>query len=265
MKLLIYIPLILCTYAVSFSQAQNSFALIIVPENSEVKIDNGSSVNISANEPYKLTTVPGEHIIHAKSLDSGTEVIKLIVLEANKQKIVELEFNNEMQAEDIPVLDVADIDVTIPGIVGIAAKQGTYNSNEYENYPKYYYAFEKGDEVIFSIKTRNNSGKNEIKITNYTNDSTLYFNDSFQRLNNINFHVNKRGIYKFEFRSKNALDREANFIIKRKPSSLKTAKFITEIEWKTVADTTFITHDIDGKEVIQPKITFREKPSMKQK
>ncbi|MBT8195240.1 MAG: hypothetical protein HKO56_08540 [Bacteroidia bacterium] len=266
MKILFTLFLSLFVYANSYCQEPVSYVLISVTEKSEIKLDDGPINIIGKNEPYKIKSVPGQHLISAKSLETDKTFKTVFVLENGKQKLMNINYaaqNESIENKETPIIDIANIDISIPGIAKITATQGTYNSNDYEGYPTYYYALEQNDEIIFSVDTRSKSGKNEIRIVNYKKDSIIYFNDGFQSLQNLNFTIPERGIYYFQFRSKNALDRKATFILKRKPESVDGVGFNTGIEWKMVSDTVTISSQVDGKETTEQKIKFVEKAVMK--
>ncbi|NML23826.1 hypothetical protein HHL16_23295 [Pseudoflavitalea sp. G-6-1-2] len=129
--------------------------------------------------------------------------------------------------------------LNITGALVVGSWKSEHPNKAYPDYPKMYYGFAEGDELILDFSTENKKGTQAIEITEFESRSVVYSNSGFQTLNGIRIKVPKTAVYKFEFATNHIFDRQAKVIIKRIPASDVTKNFNCNVTWKTVVDTTF--------------------------
>ncbi len=136
--------------------------------------------------------------------------------------------------------------ISIPGALAVSSFKNK-NPNKEFSYPKLFYKLAAGDEITIDFAIDNKKGTQTIVVSEYGTNATLYSNNNFQSLENIKIKIPKTTIYKFEFATKHMFDRQGKILIKRLPISIQTANLNNTVEWKTQADTTFITEEQDVK------------------
>lgn len=106
---------------------------------------------------------------------------------------------------------------------------------------EYYYGFAKSDKLIFTFFELKNKGIKEVKITNVSNNSTL-FESRKTAFEHKTVDIPSSGVYKFEFiNTKLFSSRKCKFMIQRIPSSAEGKEFNTKVYWRTDYDTTYKT------------------------
>src|SRR5882757_5351431 len=133
--------------------------------------------------------------------------------------------------------------INITGSLEVATWINDHPNQAYPNYPKMYYGFAEGDEIIIDFVTENKKGTQAIEISEWESKSVVYSNHQFQTLDGIKIRVPKTAVYKFEFGTNHIFDRQAKVTIKRIPASETSKNFNCNVTWKTVNDTTFTTVD----------------------
>lgn len=129
--------------------------------------------------------------------------------------------------------------LNITGSLVVGTWKSEHPNQAYPDYPKMYYGFAEGDELLLDFSTENKKGTQAIEITELESKSVVYSNSGFQTLNSIRIKVPKTAVYKFEFATNHIFDRQAKVTIKRVPASDATKNFNCNVTWKTVNDTVF--------------------------
>lgn len=104
-----------------------------------------------------------------------------------------------------------------------------------------FFSFAEGDEIIFDLKMVKGKHIKEVEISEEPNNS-LFTEFKVKNIINKRIKIKNKGIYKFRFYSSSLTRRVCKIIVKRIPSSEKTAKFNTNWKWKTLIDTTYIPY-----------------------
>ncbi|HCZ34895.1 MAG TPA: hypothetical protein DHV26_03110 [Cytophagales bacterium] len=186
-----------------------------------------------ANAAFRITTTIGEHYVEAERLGTGISQNKgeIVQLEAGKQKIIKLEFADLTPAVDGNALPVAELNFALPGLMEVSAWNAE-NENKAYPYPEYYYAFEKGDEIILDLTMSNKKGTNVIHVSTYPDGVERYTNQAFTELTDLRIKVPERSIYRFAFTTNHAFARNAFLKVARKPASSETLNFNTKVTYK---------------------------------
>lgn len=142
--------------------------------------------------------------------------------------------------EPIPVTTQS---LNIPGAFEVGNWLNEHPNQSYPNYPKIYYGFAAGDEIIIDFATDNKKGTQEIAVTEFESKSIVYSNRQFQTLDGVRIKVPKTAVYKFEFATNHVFDRQCRISIRRIPAADSTRNFNCNITWKTISDTTFTIVD----------------------
>jgi hypothetical protein len=129
--------------------------------------------------------------------------------------------------------------INIPGALAVGSWANEHPSEQYPNYPKMYFGFAEGDEIIIDFATGNKKGTQIIEVTEFESKSVVYSNNQFQVLDGIRIKVSKTTVYKFEFGTNHVFDRQGKVTIKRIPATEANKNFNCNVTWKTVNDTTF--------------------------
>lgn len=239
----------LCLSISAFAQ-QTGTALIIAKQPGEITIDGEAKGAAKANSPEKFTLSPGEHYVQFKA--NGQEFPgQVVVIEAGRQKIIKFEAAAAPSGEParqgtVPTtsrggtaaaIGVAKLNFKIPGSIVAGSWQAEHPDEEFPDNPNFYYAFEKGDEIVLNFRMQNKNGKNVIKVSTYPGGTIKYSNQSFQHLDNVRIKVEKRSIYRFSIATNAALARNATMDIQRIPASASTQNFNPNITWATRSDT----------------------------
>ena len=137
-----------------------------------------------------------------------------------------------------PIIVTAQ-NINITGTLEVASWVQEHPNKPYPNYPKMYYGFAQGDEIIIDFVTENKKGTQAVEISEWESKSVVYSNRQFQTLDGIRIKVPKTAVYKFEFGTNFVFDRQAKVTIKRIPAADSTKNFNCNITWKVINDTTF--------------------------
>ncbi|WP_315815561.1 hypothetical protein [Paraflavitalea speifideaquila] len=129
--------------------------------------------------------------------------------------------------------------INITGSLVVGSWMSEHPKQTYPDYPKMYYGFAEGDEIVIDIATENKKGTQGIEVTEFESKSVVYSNHQFKTLDGIRIKVPKTSVYKFEFGTNHVFDRQAKVTIKRIPASDVTKSFNCNVTWETINDTTF--------------------------
>lgn len=138
---------------------------------------------------------------------------------------------------------VTNQSINITGSLAVGTWMNQHPGQAYPNYPRMYYGFAEGDEIVIDFATDNRKGTQLIEVTEWESKSVVYSNRQFQVLDGIRIKVPKTAVYKFEFATNHIFDRQARVTIKRIPASETTRNFNCNVIWKTVNDTSFLVVD----------------------
>jgi hypothetical protein len=134
---------------------------------------------------------------------------------------------------------VTNQSINIAGSITVGAWKSQHSNEEYPDYPKLYYGFAEGDEILIDFSTENKKGNQIIEISEFESNSVVYSNKQFQTLEGVKVKVPKTAVYKFEFATNHVFDRQCKVVIKRIPASEAGKNFNCNVTWKIVNDTTF--------------------------
>ncbi|MDR3705229.1 MAG: hypothetical protein P4L28_04915 [Paludibacteraceae bacterium] len=104
------------------------------------------------------------------------------------------------------------------------------------------YKFAEGDHILFSFETTDGKELKEIEIIEEPS-SMKFMGYKTKKLENKELNVPKTGVYKFIFTNSSLSERICKFKIQRIPADESTRGFNTNINLKTVYDTTYVTED----------------------
>jgi hypothetical protein len=231
-----YISVILISlFLLPYKAIAQEDAILLVISNQEVKIllDGVEKGTAKANSAFRITTTGGEHYIEAETLGAGVSQNKgeIVQLEVGKQKILKLEFSTITQLLDSDIVRVGELNFELPGVVGVAAWQ-TENEDGSYPYPEFYYAFEKGDEIILNLTMSNAKGTNMISVSTYPDGVERFSNNAFTELKDLKIKVPERAIYRFAFTTNHAFSRNAFLKMDRKPASREAVAFNSKVTYK---------------------------------
>jgi hypothetical protein len=212
-----------------FIFAQEEAVLLAIPSKEcKILLDGVEIGQGKAGSALRIVSTSGEHYLEAQTNDGLTKG-ELVQLEKGKQKIVKIEL-----VSSTPVLvesvAVAEINFDLPGSVTTLAWASEHENESYP-YPTFYYAFEKGDEIILNVTMSNKKGTNIINVLTYPDGVVRYTNNAFTELNDMHIKVPERAIYQFVFASNHAFDRNCFLKVTRKPAS----NFNTKVTLKKIS------------------------------
>jgi hypothetical protein len=212
---------------------EDAILLVISNHESKILLDGVEKGTVKANAAFRITTTIGEHYVEAERLGSGISQNKgeIVQLEAGKQKIIKLEFADLTLTAYGNAIPVAELNFALPGLVEVTAWDSE-NPDEPYPYPEYYYAFEKGDEIILDITMSNKKGTNAIHVSTYPDGVERYTNQAFTELTDLRIKVPERSIYRLAFTTNHAFARNAFLKVARKPASSETLNFNTKVTYK---------------------------------
>src|SRR5688500_11458919 len=72
--------------------------------------------------------------------------------------------------------------INIVGALTVGSWINDHPNQTYPNYPKMYYGFAEGDEIILDFATGNKKGTQIIEVTEFESKSVVYSNSGFQSL-----------------------------------------------------------------------------------
>lgn len=215
----LFICILLTFNALVYSQDATSI-LIIADVNSKVVVDGEKIGEVKKGKPEKFAVTSGEHYLQVICLcPSRFEENEILSLEPNSQKVIKVEFESIESDTRPKQIKIAQADFTIPGMM---------TSNE-SNQATFYYAFEKGDEIILDLNMSNNKGTNQVQVFSYPDRRTVFTKANFQDLINTNFSIQIRGIYGIAFSTNHAFDRDVSLTISRIPHSEESVDFNCEV------------------------------------
>jgi len=136
-------------------------------------------------------------------------------------------------------VNVTTQSINITGTLAAASWKSDHQNQPYPNYPKMYYGFAEGDEIVIDFSTDNKKGTQLVEISEFESKSVVYSNRQFQTLEGVHIRVPKTAVYKFEFATNHIFDRQAKVIISRIPASEATRNFNCNVTWRKVIDTIF--------------------------
>ena len=149
----------------------------------------------------------------------------------------------QSHAQTLEPLSVCTQSIAIPGALTVSSWQSEHKNEAYPNYPKMFYGFAEGDEILIDFTMDNKKGSNGMEIKDMETNSVIYSNSGFQNLEGLRISCPKTAIYKIQFSTSHMFDRNCHLSIKRIPASEATKKFNTMVYWKTINDTTFTTEE----------------------
>jgi hypothetical protein len=95
--------------------------------------------------------------------------------------------------------------LNITGSLAVGAWKSEHPNQPYPDYPKMYYGFAEGDELLIDFTTENKKGTQSVEVTEFESKSVVYSNNGFQTLEGIRIKVPKTAVYKFEFATNHIL------------------------------------------------------------
>lgn len=214
--------------------AQDAAILLVISNHeSKILLDGVEKGIAKANAAFRISTTVGEHYVEAERLGSGISQNKgeIVHLEAGKQKIIKLEFADLTMVADVNAIPVAELNFALPGLMEVTAWK-SQNANDGYPYPEYYYAFEKGDEIVLNLTMSNKMGTNAIHVSTYPDGVERYTNNAFSELTDLRIKVPERSIYRLAFTTNHAFARNAFLKVARKPASSETLNFNTKVTHK---------------------------------
>lgn len=221
--------------------AQETKVLVFSNADISLILDGGDAIQAEKDAVTPVPISPGEHILQAKS--ENQTLTEIFTIGEGEQKILKFEFGGVV--ESVPAdlqgdtVNVSNVDFFIPGIVTASAWVSNNPGKEYDEYPKFYYAFEKGDRILIDMAMTNKKGTNTLKISHYPDGNLLHNDNGFQQLNNLEIEIPERGIYQLEFSTMHGFDRNCNIRVRRIPKSPDSKDFNTNVMAITKVDTIY--------------------------
>jgi hypothetical protein len=211
--------------AETFAQG-DATVLVVTNLDTKVMVDGIEQGQTKAGSALRLNTTPGEHYIEAQASINGATQNKgeVIQVEAGKQKIIKIEFETTQASNTPEIIPVAEVNFNLPGSVEVIAWLDE-NPNQNYPYPEFFYAFEKGDEIVINVTMTNKNGTNLIEIATYPAGVVKYTNRGFTELRDLKIKVEERSIYRFTLATNHAFARNALVKVSRKPASAETSVF----------------------------------------
>ncbi|MFA0965015.1 hypothetical protein AB9P05_24615 [Roseivirga sp. BDSF3-8] len=177
--------------------------------NGEVFIGFGSIYLIN----YLKLPVPTAYCHHTSKVPMKKPVLSFILV---------ILFNFTLKAQQ--PIDLAESTVKVGGL-----------TNE-----EVYFGFAAGDQIIFNFSEERGKEVKEVEIMELP--ATSKFMDyKTVKIENKTLTVPRTGIYKFRFKNSAIGGRVCSYKIQRIPANDSTANFNSNVYWKTLYDTTYIT------------------------
>lgn len=208
--------------------SQSKGTLLIISDQEAIVLVDGDTLGfVEVNQPKKFEVSHGEHYLQIIAISTDVEKNEIFAIESNQQLVRKFEFENGDETLKLSKnkVQVADIDFNIPGLVTVGASEEDFE------YPVYYYAFQKGDEITINLEMTNKQGTNVIEVFTYPDLNVIYSNDDFKDLKDHKINIHEESIYGFTFATKHVFDRDVRFQIERVPSSEGSKDFNTSVEW----------------------------------
>jgi hypothetical protein len=220
---------------ISFLGASQSL-LVIVNADSKIYVDGEEKGKVKANDALKINVSKGDHYIQAKGKWNGqeSEVNKTMKIESDDQTIVHLDFKGDAGGPsevkiDSGAVKIADLSFSLPGTLEVNEWKNSNPGKEFK-YPEFYYAFEKGDEIVLNYRHPGSNATNEIIVYSYPGKEIKYSNKSFTDLNNIHIKIEERSIYIFKLATNHLIATNGELIISRLPESEASKNFNTNVD-----------------------------------
>ena len=229
---LILTLVLICPQA--YSQIKGTI-LIVVSENARISVDGDNIGNADPDKPLKYEAEAGEHFVKAYSVNNpSASASQTVKVESGKQKVVSLEIAKtdpspaQSNSSKLDPIVVADIDVTLPGILTVNSWKSEHPNKNYI-FPHLHYAFEKGDVIVIDFNAGNTKSTNMMKVATYPDKVIKYSNEKFTELSSVMITVDERSIYQFLLSTSHAFDVKGHITIKRIPLSEQTKSFNTSV------------------------------------
>jgi hypothetical protein len=224
--------LIVFLLLLGFKAYSQEDAIVLVIPNIDCKILlDGIEKGISkTGSSVRLVASAGEHYIEAQPLDVKLQTKgEIVILESNKQKILKIQF--EASSIDIEPIKVADLNISLPGLVTVSAWNSDHPNQNYP-YPTQWFAFEKGDEIILDATMSNKNGTNVINVVTYPDQVVRYSNNAFTELKDVRIKVAERTIFAFVLGTNHTFDRNCFLKVYRKAASPESLGFNSTVSLK---------------------------------
>ena len=105
---------------------------------------------------------------------------------------------------------------------------------------EFFFGFAEGDQIVLNLEVIKGKKSGEIEVAEYPN-STRFSDYEVREIKDKKFSVSKEGIYKFRFTNNGRRNKIYKIRIQRIPINDQTKNFNSEVQWKTVNDTTYET------------------------
>ena len=225
MKFIVTILLVAILYPFAFSQG----TLLVIPDGDcTISVNGEKKEQLLKEIPKKIILGKGEHYIQI-STDNGLSKSKVINIEDGVQRIFKTnlfgaaEINQLITKGVINPITVANLELSLTPMI---LKDGS-NSSE-----TFYYAFEKGDELMLDAKILNKKGNFFVKIRSYPDETLIYSNQKTGSIKNQMIKIPQRGIYVLDFWTNAVFGKKIQLAIRRVPAQQETIDFNTTVELK---------------------------------
>lgn len=241
---LLFLP-ILFIITLSLKAQTSGKLLIVVDEASTLVLDGDSKGELSPNKPQVFEMDAGEHFIQINSPSLDEEIAEIIEINSGKQKVLKLALKEDSPDETPKPIDNSNLipieekTLTIDGAIVAGSWLAANPGNEYPKYPHFYYAFEKGDEIVLDLIMKNKKGTNIVEVATYPEGVVKYSKEGFHSLENVRIKVQERSIFRISLATNAALDRTMHFKIGRIPGSPASSTFNPIVKWENKTDTTW--------------------------
>ena len=213
----------------SFSQG----TLLIIPDGDcAVSIDGEASEQIQKEVLKKITLSKGEHYLQISTND-GVSKSAVVNIEDGIQKVFKTNLFNNTETKDLTVkgkltpIRVANLELSLTPL--ILKDEG--NSSE-----TFYYAFEKGDELMINAKILNKKGNFFVKVRSYPDKTLIYSNQKTGNIKDQMIQIPQRGIYILDFWTNAVFGKKIQLAIQRIPANQAAIDFNTTVELKNKYD-----------------------------
>ncbi len=209
----------------SFSQG----TLLIIPDgNCSISVDGEVGEQLQKEVPKKITLSKGEHYLQFATEDGVSKSV-VVNIEDGIQKIFKTNLFNTTDIKQLTAkgkltpITVANLELSLTPL--ILKDEG--NSSE-----TFYYAFEKGDELMLNAKILNKKGNFFVRVRSYPDETLIYSNQKTGSIKNQMIKIPKRGIYILDFWTNAFFGKKIQLAIQRIPANQETVDFNTTVELK---------------------------------